>query len=954
MQLPHKEWLEVYGRSTMKRAFEHKGTEEMLHVRTQMVYYVDALQLAREKAANKIQTFARNRLRLQFPPQTMPFLWVSQAFTQSACDEVAKEMRIRGAWAYMRRRAVSKGDFLDVEGNEWDEYVDNETSEYFYWCEDDNLYQWDKPPLPQKTKIVVDYLKIGEEVYFRFPGKRTDDVCVITRLRFDDQDGGDMYDLTHKYDAKYTARWVSRLRIKKLPTGGDMLAQLREERGWRNILARQRDAEERRKKRDAEKKLAEDLQRLEDIRTGKMLTGGKVSDQARMIMGRAKRAEKESEVIRREIDQREGVARRDRMRDIVSKIKAENLEQGIRLSRADILALERTTMVKLIMEERIEKRNALRFELLARKRAVEQRSIDAESALREAETKMTTPRSIIRRRVMRRVHFAMKRQDDNYLVCEWGCQDWVRNGFDMIDHQLKRCSKRILGCQLLCTLKMSEEDWMKPQFTLTQEELDELALREIKRQDEGISVESDHADLLKDKVSRQQYHETEECIKRLVVCPRQCLEWVVFEKLQHHLDELCTKRPADPIFCRLGCGAVFGGDVDKMIQSEDERMEHETEQCDLRMVRCNWQFPDGNMCAAQMRACDRQEHRDYHLLLVGVTTHTVAGTHLYKVPKRINKLKIQLWGAGGGSGNFLSRQGGNGGGGAFVEAIIDVEPYDVLEIVIGTGGCAGASGSEIEPADVDEQRAAMKVRRTAEMFLSRDERLDPNRKVEMADFSASAAACGITLGGIPGGGEGYGGGGCWACGGGGGYSIVAKRTPRGNQAFLVAAGGGGGGSLHGLPGGNMEGHFVGELVDPVCGGQASAERGGIAGDSGALVNSQWAAESGKMWQGGNACEFGGGGGGGYYGGGGGGTRPGLAGGGGGGASYVYAPVAYDYVIVAGHGRLPGGLKHDPPAASGCGEWDKVGGLAGEGGQGDTHKTHPGNAGACRILKPGYY
>ena len=38
-------------------------------------------------------------------------------------------------------------------------------------------------------------------------------------------------------------------------------------------------------------------------------------------------------------------------------------------------------------------------------------------------------------------------------------------------------------------------------------------------------------------------------------------------------------------------------------------------------------------CAAQMMAKDREEHRDYHLTLMGVNTWTVAGTHLYRVPK---------------------------------------------------------------------------------------------------------------------------------------------------------------------------------------------------------------------------------------------------------------------------------------------------------------------------------
>ena len=77
-------------------------------------------------------------------------------------------------------------------------------------------------------------------------------------------------------------------------------------------------------------------------------------------------------------------------------------------------------------------------------------------------------------------------------------------------------------------------------------------------------------------------------------------------------------------------------------------------------------------------------------------------------------------------------------------------------------------------------------------------------------------------------------------------------------------------------------------------------------------------------------------------------------GGGGGSSYVFLPKVFDHVIVHGDGLLPGGLKHNPPEAVGVGEWDKVGGLAGEGGKGHFNTTNRGKNGAVRIIKPGYY
>jgi len=37
-----------------------------------------------------------------------------------------------------------------------------------------------------------------------------------------------------------------------------------------------------------------------------------------------------------------------------------------------------------------------------------------------------------------------------------------------------------------------------------------------------------------------------------------------------------------------------------------------------------------------------------------------------------------------------------GGGGAFVEVMLQVDPYEVLEVVVAAGGFAGVSGTEIE------------------------------------------------------------------------------------------------------------------------------------------------------------------------------------------------------------------------------------------------------------------
>ena len=76
------------------------------------------------------------------------------------------------------------GEFLDVEGSEWEEYMDRQTAEYFYWTEEENLYQWVKPELYVRNTRVLETFALGEEVLFRFPGRRQEEAALITKVRF--------------------------------------------------------------------------------------------------------------------------------------------------------------------------------------------------------------------------------------------------------------------------------------------------------------------------------------------------------------------------------------------------------------------------------------------------------------------------------------------------------------------------------------------------------------------------------------------------------------------------------------------------------------------------------------------------------------------------------------------------------------------------------------------------
>lgn len=590
------------------------------------------------------------------------------------------------------------------------------------------------------------------------------------------------------------------------------------------------------------------------------------------------------------------------------------------------------------------------------------RLFSIENDLKQKESGATTPRSLIRRKVVRDVHIAMRRQQDKGFICDWGCGVWLVAGRERVEHESRTCTKRFIECIQKCGLKISEENWLKP-F----DGLDSEGVEEGNRDDVLHPLENQTTDSRTNpRMTFQEHHEAVACPHRPVRCPLKCVEMVPFHILDEHIQTSCVKRPARPFVCSLGCGASYGGTAGDQSEAEDDVAVHEVEECDFRkvsdlnqyrkissirmklfsfifnfssffvqikppslffftwspllspppplicsqphdtpllylaltQVNCAWKLPNGTVCGASMTAKDRTAHRDFHVRAMGVEQYTVAGTHLFTVPLGVDRLKVQIWGAGGGSGFFKDRKSGTGGGGAFVEALLEVKPLDVLEVVVGGGGAAGECGKPEDSLNVDQMRDDAHKRMRRQTFMTREQRaidFSPNTadvlpiplpktrgrsgkksasstvsaaQGEAAELLAADSHRATARGGMPGGGDGYGGHGVWGGGGGGGYSLLSNRTARGSQALLVAAGGGGGGSSDGCPGGGCDGVLPGTRMQPHNGQTATIHNPGNAGDSGSIVNAMWAGRPGALWLGGNGSEFGGGGGGGYFGGGG--------------------------------------------------------------------------------------
>ena len=159
-------------------------------------------------------------------------------------------------------------------------------------------------------------------------------------------------------------------------------------------------------------------------------------------------------------------------------IESKKSESEANLTRSEILSLTRTIDMKLQMEDRIAERNVIQAELLLRNLERQKNIEETEENLRCHECNMTTPRSLTRRRLVRRLHVALDRQNNGYVVCDWGCGDFVKSGQDQAEHQLQRCPKRIVGCALECPIKLSQEQWFSS-ARVTVEDTDAARLKEF-------------------------------------------------------------------------------------------------------------------------------------------------------------------------------------------------------------------------------------------------------------------------------------------------------------------------------------------------------------------------------------------------------------------------------------------------------------------------------------------
>ena len=169
--------------------------------------------------------------------------------------------------------------------------------------------------------------------------------------------------------------------------------------------------------------------------------------------------------------------------------KDQNLDSAAVISRSDAIRAERSSLSKLRLTEKINQRQQQLIEIENKKRQKAELIQRDEEYLRVAEESSSTPRSLLRRKIIRQVHRGMRRWEQGIFICDSGCGEWVSFGTERDEHLKRRCRLREVYCSLECGMHMTDDEWLANDRQLT--------------------------------------HEENECPNRLVLCPSNCLAWWV-------------------------------------------------------------------------------------------------------------------------------------------------------------------------------------------------------------------------------------------------------------------------------------------------------------------------------------------------------------------------------------------------------------------------------------------
>ncbi|KAJ1453693.1 hypothetical protein M885DRAFT_273287 [Pelagophyceae sp. CCMP2097] len=693
--------------------------EEWEHRKTQTRFWVDRDCADKETAVRKLQRLFRQCAFIPAPP-----IWYTQAYHWEMPRSVAVIQENRNGWALLRRRALLLRDLVDLDDRTWQEFMDPVSGEMFYHLAASGDSQWAKPDLVEHFDgLVVADLEVGDDVFFRARGSVEDVEGIVIRLRTDETTRETLYDvsLPPPYDPSAPPsavfKWIKRDAIYRTPLPHSEMLERAEEAAWIKQLRRARENEARAKMRYDEaydEKLKSRLRRT--------FKSADSMARSRLVRADAERAALDRVRLEVEATQRQAALMFQAQANGIDAAAFLAQQAGTTVLRmeqdADSLNEQLAVMAKAHAD--VESARVVREEAAALKQS-DARARDA--WLEKKEDAVTSPRSRMRRGVLRLLFRAARRQENRFVICEWGCREWVCIGRDKLFHEKEACAKRVLPCALGCDVYMRDEEWgvrvsptppTKTRNDISDDDSDDdppqtaastrsasarsrsarpassrpasasraggalapikgapskgasrgLVRRASKQLVRRQSIQSQRsagdgasgssssfraaqlsafaAEAEEDEpapvttlvaledtscwISTREWHERHSCPFRLVPCDYRCGEWVAFLHLAGHLADLCIKRPFPPILCRNGCGEQFHGNAVEVLKCEADRLEHELEACDERLVACYF-----TGCAANVKAKDRREHRNLHILRGGIALYTVPGVYAYKV-----------------------------------------------------------------------------------------------------------------------------------------------------------------------------------------------------------------------------------------------------------------------------------------------------------------------------------
>lgn len=319
---------------------------------TKLIFYVHLDQFFLEQQVLKIQNLYRIKHR-----KTRVLSWQSSAFTFVKPQSVYAEERIKAGWALLRRRSQCLGEFMDIDQYEWEELMDEDSADFFYWQEDTDQYTWTKPQIPQtkyQTKILP--LEVGEKVTFLFPGKGNEEEALVTRIRKDDETGEDMYDIQHCKTENLRLQWIERYRLKKVAKSGEELKLALYAKDWKKQIRRQREKEKRIRLLIRQQKQQEELEKRNKVMVVKrsLENVSVASSQEEMDKGRIFRSRLEKSQLQ---DEKDAVIRQKREEAIGAMMNDMNTGK-MKLSKSEMISLQRSITMRLEVEGMRNKRAA--------------------------------------------------------------------------------------------------------------------------------------------------------------------------------------------------------------------------------------------------------------------------------------------------------------------------------------------------------------------------------------------------------------------------------------------------------------------------------------------------------------------------------------------------------------------------------------------------------------------